>query len=334
MNYYRYEHMNHAFNKIFNIFSEATKTTAKSSLRGRRYKKTKTFNFNAMQIGNDEIAVETSQLEAKKKIYLLSTPHLVKLYDKLVLKNMSYSYKKIKPYYTANKIYEALMNYADKKYLVKYKEDFLTKYKKLVDHKKAVAKSKACLKQMTRMFILKSNSKMAAPIRKHLNLVYVLRLTFMHKSISMNIFLKDLIKHWRFYVYLEKQNKKQRNDKLKNLGDELKGILGKITDYQNEENEDAEKNKESKYKDLAEKLGLLSQDNSKEDLAQKQHKKYCSKTKKKYQFKNEMNEEGGDKNGELSNEEKHEDDNNNDEKTDKQELNDLNDKSVSKETKQ
>ena len=47
-----------------------------------------------------------------------------------------------------------------------------------------------------------------------------------------------------------------------------------------------------------------------------------------------MNEEGGDKNGELSNEEKHEDDNNNDEKTDKQELNDLNDKSVSKETKQ
>jgi len=150
----------------------------------------------------------------------------------------------------------------------------------------------------------------------------------------MNIFLKDLIKHWRFYVYLEKQNKKQRNDKLKNLGDELKGILGKITDYQNEENEDAEKNKESKYKDLAEKLGLLSQDNSKEDLAQKQHKKYCSKTKKKYQFKNEMNEEGGDKNGELSNEEKHEDDNNNDEKTDKQELNDLNDKSVSKETKQ
>ena len=193
--------------------------------------------------------------------------HLVSAYDEVIVDTKYDLLRKLyKMYYykIIDKMFDRIQNIEEKNNNI-YKKYFIQKFKTLF--KKEIKTNNENLQKLLRKYFIKYIiDSLNEPIRIY-KCIYLIKLTLMHRAISTQRYIKEIIRKWRFSTFARNLAKIKLENIYKNLQTSYLYMMNKTIGGK-------------EFEEFADKLGMWTN----EDYKYTSTDNFCEKIKKKYIF--------------------------------------------------
>ena len=223
------------------------------------------------------ISSPQSLILKKRNIFNYIIPLFIDYLNKKIFERKKLSFNQIKVKYKNNKFIQLMKNYIMKRQ-IKNKKDFLNKLLSLFNqfkYKNSIYKIFKILFKKYFFYLIKKQIKTQLKVYK---IIYLLKMTFMHKGISKKRFIRELLRKWRFISFVKIMAKKKLELMYKNLHISYLQMANEIFGEDNYNSNNSSVIKE--FERFGNDIGLFENEN----YIVSQESSFCKKIKKKYIF--------------------------------------------------
>jgi len=224
------------------------------------------------------------QLSEEKDPVTRITPYLANFLNKKLKDREAFAFDKLKKNQKADKFFNLLKKHINKE----LPEYFITRVHKKAEHNKATPELLLKLFQLFRKFYIRKVCESLVPVSKIHKMLYLIRLTLMHRDVSGKRFLRELIRRWRFCTFMKKLAKRKMEAMYKNMHLNLLNMTKEV--FGDGEGDSNGGGMISEFESFGNSLGMFTN----EDISvyDELKKKFYVQVTKKYQFEPiEVNEE-------------------------------------------
>ena len=223
------------------------------------------------------ISSPQSLILKKRNIFNYIIPLFIDYLKKKILARKKYSFNQIKVKYKNNKFIQLIKNYIMRKQR-QNKKDFIIQLLLILNqfnNKNSIYKKFKLLFKNYFLYLIKKQMKSQFKVY---NIIYLLKITFMHKGISKKRFIRELLRKWRFISFVKKITKKKLELMYKNLHISYLQMANEIFGEENYNTNNSSVIKE--FERFGNDIGLFENEN----YIISQESFFCRKIKKKYIF--------------------------------------------------
>jgi len=210
-------------------------------------------------------------------------PFVMNFLNNKMRDRLSWANNKLKGNQKGNKFYDLI-----KKHIKKTLPDFLTPFNNRATYNKETPEVQAKLFKLLRHYFIRKVTDCLQPVSKIHKMLYLIRLTFMHREVSGKRFLRELIRRWRFCSFMRKLARKKMESMYKNMHLNLLNMTKEV--FGDGEGEGNGGGMMSEFELLGNSLGMFT--NEDVSVYDEMKKKFYKQVTRKYMFEPiEVNEE-------------------------------------------